>query len=134
MLTLAEKIGGDDYNNDINEDNVSHQYYQVQKCPTYPYISVNTSAERKEDSRESVMYAYMTVVLWLYVKGDVDSSDNLENLIQDVEKAMYIDETRGGLAINTVADSLETDNGWLRPFGWAQFTFEIVYRYEYGSP
>jgi hypothetical protein len=134
ILTLAEKIGGDDYNHDLNEKSVSSRTLPVEKCPTYPYISVNGSTERKEDERESQMYAYMTVVLWLYVKGDKDSMNQLEDLIQDVEKAMYIDHTRGDLAVNTVATGIETDNGWLQPYGWAQFTFEIQYRYFYGSP
>ncbi len=134
LLTLAEKIGGDNYNNEINEKNVSHKTKKWDECPTYPYICVNGSAERKDDSTESLMFAYMDVKMYLYVQDGTDASSKLEDLIQDVEKAMYIDETRGNLAVNTVATGLETDNGWLQPYGMAEFTFEIHYRYLYGNP
>jgi hypothetical protein len=133
-LTLAEKIGGDNYNNEINEKNVSNRTRKWDECPTYPYICVNGAEERKEDERESQMYAYMTVRLYLYVKDGTDASSKLEDLIQDVEKAMYIDETRGNLAVNSVAKSIETDNGWLGQYGMAEFLFEIQYRYLYGNP
>lgn len=134
MLTLAEKIGGDDFNNDLNEKNVSHKTHKWDECPTYPYICVNGSEERKEDERESQMFAYMTVVMYLYVQDGSDTLGKLEDLIQDVEKAMYLDHTRGDLAVNTVALGLETDNGWLQPYGMAEFTFEVQYRYLYGNP
>jgi hypothetical protein len=133
-LTLAEKIGGDGYNFDINEKNVSSGTKKWDECPTYPYICVNASAERKDDSVMTQMFAYMTVILYLYVQDGTNPSDKLEDLIQDVEKALYLDETRGGLAVNTVATGIETDNGWLQPYGMAEFTFEIHYRYQYGNP
>ena len=103
MLTLAENISGDDYNNSINEKNVSNQTKKWDECPTY-------------------------------VQDGTDASSKLEDLIQDVEKAMYIDETRGALAVNTVATGIDTDNGWLQPYGMAEFTFEVQYRYLYGNP
>ncbi len=133
-LTLAEKIGGDNYNNDINEEDVSNRTKKWDECPNYPYICVNGAEERKEDERESLMFAYMTVRLYLYVQDGTDAPSKLEDLIQDVEKAMYIDETRGGLAVNTVATGIETDNGWLQSYGMAEFTFQVQYRYEYGNP
>lgn len=134
MLTLTEKISGDDYNNSINEKNVSHLTKKWNEAPTYPYICINAAEERKEGQRESQMFAYMTVRLLLYVQDGTDPSDKLEDLIQDVEKAMYLDETRGDLAVNTVATGIETDNGWLQPYGMAEFTFEVQYRYLYGNP
>ena len=134
MLTLAENISGDDYNNSINEKNVSNQTKKWDECPTYPYICVNASVERKEGQRESLMYSYMEVLIYLYVQDGTDASSKLEDLIQDVEKAMYIDETRGALAVNTVATGIDTDNGWLQPYGMAEFTFEVQYRYLYGNP
>lgn len=134
MLTLAEHIGGDDYNNDLNEKNISHKTVKWDEAPTYPYICVNGGSERKEDSRESLMFAYMEVSMYLYVQDGTDHFGKLEDLIQDVEKAMYLDETRGSLAVNTKITSLTTDNGWLQPYGMAEVIFEIQYRYVYGSP
>jgi hypothetical protein len=134
MITLAEKISGDGYNNDLNEKNISNLTKKWDECPTYPYICVNASDERKEDARESQMFAYMAVVIYLYTQDGSDPAGKLEDLIQDVEKAMYIDHTRGNLAINTIMRSIETDNGWLQPYGMAQLTFEVQYRYFYGNP
>jgi hypothetical protein len=133
-LTLAEKIGGDGYNFDINEKNVGVYMLKMEQVKSWPYICVTSRAERKEDERESQMFAYMEVILYLYVKDGTDPVSKLEDLVQDVEKAMYIDHTRGNLAINTWAVSLETDIGLAKPYGVAQFTFEIQYRYVYGNP
>ncbi len=122
------------YNNDLSKEQVSHNMKQWDDCPTYPYICVIGGNEEKDHGEETLMHAWMELVVYLFEHDAIDGQEKIEKLIQDVEKIMYVDHSRGDIAVDTKMKRVSTDNGWLNPHVIAEVVFEIHYRYFYGSP
>ncbi len=132
--TLKTITPGSTYHNSIGYNNVGRKVVLFDECDAYPYICIFGGKEDKEHGEETLMHAFMEVTLYLFVKDPDNANQALEDLIEDVETVMYVDHSRGGLAVDTKMLKLTTTNFWLQPHGVAELTFEIHYRYYYGSP
>jgi len=67
-----------------------------------------------------------------FVKSpNIDSARN--ELIESIEKALSVDSTRGGYAIDTQVVSVDTDQGTTSPIGGITMTAQVRYQYMKGE-
>ena len=102
-------------------------------CNEFPQVFVSDGEETKDYSENPIVDCFLTVVIRGYEHDTTDASTKINNLIEDIEKALAVDYTRGGYAVNTTPVSIATDEGWLTPHGLFEYRFEIFYQYLYGS-
>lgn len=76
----------------------------------------------------------MTAIVWGYVKPDeeVNTSRDLNYLLEDVFRCLKADKQRDELALWTRFGRIDTDEGWLTPFG--VFKLEVLVSYLYLDP
>lgn len=133
VTTLAAVAKANGYNYDL-AGKVSRVLKHWQECGEYPQVFVVDGTERKEYGNNVMVECFLEVIVRGYEHDAEDASAKINNLLQDVEKALCVDHTRGGSAVNTAPVSVQTDEGWLAPYGIFEYRFEILYQYEYGSP
>ena len=133
VSTLAAATVAGGYNNTLS-GRVGRKLKHWEECGDFPQLFVVAGAERKEYGNNIMVECALDIVIRAYEHDGEDPGEKLNNLLADVEKALCVDHTRGGYAVNTTPVSVETDEGWLTPHGVAEFRWEIFYRYQYGAP
>ncbi len=97
-------------------------------------LFVMDGSETKDYGNNTMVECLLEIIIRAYEHDVKDSSTKINKVLQDIEKALCVDHTRGGYAINTTPKNIVTDEGWLMPYGILEFRWEIYYRYPYGSP
>lgn len=97
----------------------------------FPHVCVVAGSEMREYLPADFTWGYLNVSIKLYTKGE-DSSDQLELLLEDVERT--IDDNRV-LAYNDAGDttteilvtSITTDEGLLAPYAVGEINLQVRY-------
>jgi len=135
VLTNIKIAGG--YNNDIavvTRETAQFEHFDV--STEYPIAIVVGGPESKEGKDAS--YFYLESDLNIIIRGAVyalaDLETALNNFLEDVEKALCADDTRGGSAAFTAPLEItvyRSDNEHILVF---DYVFLIRYYYPFGSP
>lgn len=102
-----------------------------------PAIQIIDSDTPKEPYSVDSTKAVLTVIVEGITRRGSSTQDVQEarrKLQHDIEKALMVDETRGGAAIFTKAKNIKTDKGTIEPFSICEMEFGIEYYYDRGDP
>jgi hypothetical protein len=119
------------------------EYKPVEEQPAtaFPVLYVTGGDETRERQDNAQMYALLKAEIRGFVRraagpatGGTVLSTTLNNLLSDVERAVYVDETRAGNALLTRLISVEVDEISLDEIAGFLAIFEIPYIYLVGQP
>jgi len=132
ITKLKEVNGADPYNIDFYE-NVQKGLKYWDEVDDFPYICVIGGGETREYLPGNFKWAYLSVSIKIYVKGE-DSEDLLEKALEDIE---YVIDNNNDLQYDqdgetvTTEDirilSIDTDEGLLTPLGVGDIVIQIRY-------
>ena len=133
-LAAISIAGG--YNNDVRfvtRESVQWEHYNRQDYPLAIVVwTLETPAIEGATGQSVVMD--LTVTMRCVVYAEVDLETELNKFLDDVEKALCTDGTRGGAAWSTLPDAKEvllTENEAIIV---CDYDFIIRYEYVYGTP
>jgi hypothetical protein len=111
---------------------ISRGLGQIDSIPdsSYPAVFLGRSTETRENLTRNQYQGRVSVVIVGYVKADTAGAGAqlaLDNLIEDLTKALEQDRTQGGLAKWTEVKTIDTDDGDLDNLAACAITVEIVY-------
>ena len=96
----------------------------------FPSVYITTGSETREYLPSDFAWGFLNLSCKLYCKGD-DSSQELENLLEDFEKA--VDNNRvltydDGLSTTEIlVTSITTDEGLLTPYAVGEINLQVRY-------
>lgn len=136
VKALAEKfklINGDaPYNTNIY-NNAYPKLKFWDEVSDFPAIYMSTGSETREYLPGAFKWAFLGISLKLYVKGE-DPAQELENLLEDVEKVIdanrtlvYDVDTPGAQTVEILINSIVTDEGLLEPYGVGEVNITVQY-------
>lgn len=129
LTTLATILVSNGYSTDVRS--VIGEGKSILNVDEYPAVIVFDLGDVKRWIIRNVVENRMTLKLRCLTHDYVEASkiETLLRLVADVEKAMQVDETRGGYAVSTDfvqgTPSLNEDEA---PFGTNELAVEILYR------
>ena len=99
----------------------------------FPAAWLQSAAESRSDvTLAGIREATINYQVIGFVKAAViDSARN--ELIESIEKALDVDSTRGGYAIDTQVTLVDTDQGTISPIGGITMTVQVRYQYMKGE-
>ena len=137
VSTLTGITVGGGYNNDIavvTRDTARFEHFDT--TTEYPVAIVVWGSETKEGKDAS--YFYLEADLNIIIRGAVYATTDLEtalnNFLEDIEKALCVDDTRGGKAAFTAPLSITVYSGNNENILVFDYVFLIRYYYPFGSP
>ena len=135
--TLAGITIANGYNTDLTT--VTQSIENIDKFEVSEFPVAIISYENDDKDTEDIAPDYLGSVLTALIACGIYSTDDklsiLEKLLVDIEKAMCLDQTRGGIAAYTIPSditlyaNLEKEN-----FLYATVKFLIRYYYRFGNP
>ena len=122
-----------------NITNVQRWKQNGNSIATVPAIIINGGPEDNKDDRFPLTTCMMTIFVDLYIReAESSTSDTdtvLNSLLQDIKKAVKVDITRGGNAVDTTFKSIvpfETIEG--QAFAGLIIEVEVEYRHQQTDP
>lgn len=133
---LAEKLklidGTGVYKTNINGNAIPKLKFW-DEVNDFPAIYMSTGSETREYHPGGFKWAFLGISIKCYVKGE-DPAQNLENLLEDVEKvidanrALYYDSTNPSKqTVEILINSIVTDEGLLAPYGIGEINISVQY-------
>ena len=116
---------------------VSREIFEIDELSDaqFPAILIQTGSELKSDQTISLgqnRLGTIEYVLTGFVKGKyLDTARN--KLTDEIETALYADDTRNGYAIDTNVTEINTDEGVLFPLGAIQMIVRVEYYHQAGD-
>ncbi len=136
--TLAAITTAGGYNNDIATIERGLRNIQRMADEEFPAIFIPGASEQREDETKVHFTSNMSVFLAAWVKDVVGSYGGvqllLDNIIEDITKAVYVDETLGGNAINTTISEVDPEDADDGAHGFALIKLDIQYNSLKSSP
>lgn len=99
----------------------------------FPSIYSSNGMETRDYMPSDFKWGYLNISLKLYVRSET-SSEELETLIEDVEKVIdsnrtiVYDETTGAATTEILISSIVTDEGLLKPFAIGEINLQVRYQ------
>ena len=103
----------------------------------FPALFIIDTDESKSAGDVNSLECNLEIIVTGYLKSNTDLCDMQEqrrNLQNDVEKALMVDEHRGGKALKTDIVKIITDKGTLEPYAVFDMTVQILYYHDRGNP
>lgn len=137
QTTLEGVTTGNGYNNTLAS--VQRWSMHGNSLVDVPCVVINIGAESKLPDPNPLMTCQMRVYMDLWVRqaeDDTTPTDTLLNSIfGDIEKALAVDITRGGLAIDTlVTDSVVFETDESQPHAGLTIEINVNYRHQQNDP
>lgn len=139
VSTVAAITTGGGYNYSVGECQRGFKHFNAVPEDKFPAGYVAGADEKRRNSAQRTFTSEMEASLVLYVKG-TDAGDTaaleqaLDNLIEDVTKALMVDVTRGGYAVTTEIGDIDTDKGAFTPYASAEMVVRCEYRAAVTAP
>lgn len=124
-------IGSNGYTTNIY-GNVHSKLKYWNEVNDFPSIYMSAGTETREYHPSNQRWGYIPIALKLYVNGE-NSQDDLESLLDDVEKAieasrnLIIDSANGLTITEMLISSITTDEGHLAPYGVGEIVVQVMY-------
>jgi hypothetical protein len=134
LKALAEKlknIDGIQYKSNIFNNAFSKLKFW-DEVSDFPSIYMSPGAEQREYLPGGFTWAYLGISIKLYCKGE-DSTDQLEQLLEDVEKvidanrALVYDNVNLYETTEILIVSITTDEGLLAPYAVGEINLQVRY-------
>ena len=124
------------YNNDIGFVTRESEDFERFSISDYPFAIIQWDTDEKES--EGATGQTIISTLDVIIQGGIYATSSretaLNNFMEDVEKALCADGTRGGYAIYTLPVRIEVFSTPKENVIVFNYTFEIEYQYKYGNP
>lgn len=138
LQTTLEGISEDNgYSNDIAS--VQRWMQRGNALREVPCIVIAAGQEDKTPDPNPLMTCHLSVYLFIYLRQDANDDDPTDSLINsvigDVEKALVVDNTRGGYARDTNIRSVmpfETSEGQVN--AGAVLELDVIYQHLQSDP
>lgn len=136
---LATIATGSGYNFTIGQVQRGLKAYTEVPEDKFPSLFIVGGDEDRRDETNLGFLSDMDVHIVGYVKG-ADAADAVQleqyvdNLIEDVTKALYVDHTRGGNAVYTEVQKVEADKGAWTPYCGFVMKVLVHYKGRYTAP
>lgn len=103
--------------------------------PQYDAVFMAAVSEEKTDLAVQVKESKATISV-LGIASDADDTvDAVHKLAADITKALHVDPTRGGLALDTRVVGIVYDiSEEVAPLGACNLEVEVIYRHRLGDP
>jgi len=139
VTTLGTIATGSGYNFTIGQAARGHRHFNslAQDIYTAAFVAGADETRRNSAQREFTSDIRASIVAWV---RHTDSHDKagleqaLDNLIEDITKAVMVDVTRGGNAITTEITDIDTDKGAFQPWAGAEIVVKVTHRASVSSP
>ncbi len=137
--TLDEAVitTGNGYNNTIGITRRGMEAIDQLPDSSFPVLFITATRSTRQNLSKICIQAKMQVIIECYVKREGDTNalqSDLDNLIEDVTKALYQDQTLNGNADWLEVLEITTDDSDLAPYGAAGILVEISYNTEGATP
>lgn len=120
---------------DITIQKVSRLKLVGLNIKVFPTIVVIPTPEPKEQEPVDRYTCRLGLTLECWIKERVNITSEVNQVLANVEKALMVDYTRNGLAIDTKIISNDPFyNETNQPYGGVNIMIEIVYRHLYADP
>lgn len=136
MRALSEKLKGIDGSDGYNSNIHGNSYPKLKfwdECNDFPAVYMSTGQETRDYLPGGFKWAFLNISLKIYVKSE-DPSQDLENLLEDVEKVIdenrtlvYDETTPGAQTTEILINSIVTDEGLLEPYGVGEVNITVQY-------
>ena len=112
-----------------NVKTVSRQVKDISELtePEFPALFVISGGEVIEEATNRALMKKLSVGILAYVYDTSATDTKISNILADIQEKMYADKSRGGYAIDTILNSIETDEASLQPYGISLSIFTIEY-------
>ena len=136
VKALVEKLKGIDGTGKSNvSDNVFALHKFWDEVNDFPCIYVVPGSEMREYLPSAFKWGFLNVSLKVYVKSEENSIQQLEDLLEDIEKIVdanrvivYDTDTAGAETTEILITSIVTDEGLLVPYGVGEITLQVRYQ------
>jgi hypothetical protein len=133
LVTTLQSIVTPTYSNTMKIASREIKHWEdVGRFPA-SYVTGDIEKLSRGDVKDRIN-ALWTVEILVYVKHRKNLSDEIESLIGDVRTAIFVDRTRGGLALDTVINNITNMSKWIKPIGIFTAELNILYEYDKGTP
>ena len=139
ITTVAALTTAGGYNFDWGEVQRGFKHFDNVPSDKFPAAYLAGIDEARENSTQREFQSDFSGSLVIYVKTanarDTEQLErDLDNVIEDVTKALMVDVTRGGVAITTELGEIDTDKGAFAPYASAEITVNCDYRAPVSAP
>lgn len=101
----------------------------------YPCLFVSSADEERKDVSNGTFDSIISVNIYGFVKASNQKTQiELDKLIEDVTKCLYVDPTQGNKVAWTGVKSILTDEGDDENYAAFRMTVQFQYQGEYVSP
>lgn len=129
--TLAAISAGADYYTSVaTVTRVNTVAIDLPEFPAIVLTPLGTEYDPPGQATTLAIAGHYRIRATLVVRTRTDAVEDLENFIRDCHKAMLVDTTRGGLAIDTrlVSDEVYYPTDIEEPVALAELTIMVIYR------
>lgn len=99
----------------------------------FPCIYMSPGTELREYHPGNFTWAYLNISIKCYVKGEEDSQEQLEQLLEDIEtcidanRVLIYDQDGSLETTEILVQSITTDEGLLLPYGVGEVNIQVRY-------
>lgn len=121
------------YEIDVNQ--VARERWDLVQLQEFPAVVIAAQSEEKRGEPLGIYDVRMRVVLGLFLHNTGSAQTELNQLLAAVEKALLVDTTRGGKAIDTTLIGNENVTGLIdESLAGIELTIEVRYRHGMQDP
>lgn len=137
--TIQAITTGGGYNFTIGESRRGYKHFNAAPEDTFPHVYAAGADETRKNSAQRTFTSELFTSLIGYVKtADAANTpaleQDLDNLIEDITKALMVDVTRGGIAVTTEIGEITTDKGAFTPYASVELIVRCEYRASVATP
>ena len=139
VSTIAAQTTGGGYNFSVGQCLRGHKHFNAVPEDLFPAVYVPGADENRKNSAQRTFTSDLLASVVGYVKT-ADASNtaaleqDLDNLIEDITKALMVDVTRGGYAVTTEIGEINTDKGAFTPYASVEMIVRVEYRAAVTAP
>lgn len=132
-------LAANGYNFTIAYADIGYKHFTELPADKFPALMVAGAGEKRGNATNLGFTSEMEVSVVGYVKSS-DAYDpavlerDLNRLIADTTKALYVDPTRGGKSTFTEITGVVTDKGAFQPYAMFEMMVQVEYRATFAQP
>ncbi|QFR57734.1 hypothetical protein CPT_Slocum_177 [Serratia phage Slocum] len=119
--------------------NVSDKVYKFEEISEFPYVGIQVGTETFQYEPSRQKWNFLGISVFIYVRGEDDAEEQLELLIEDLKTIIDSEEdlhytitkpdgsTVDAQTTEMTMNSVDTDEGMFKPFGFAEIQLTIRY-------
>lgn len=133
VSTVRGVSAGSTYSRNIRT--ASRSAKTLPESPIFDVVYVDRTTQRKTFLMDNYTQVELSVWLVCIVEDGSDIGTAVDAIEADVERALSVDKTRGGIAITTkVLSTEEATTEGMEPLGATLIEVQVLYRHTEGNP